>query len=100
MLTPGILPRVKKSLDFTRCRIASRNVRSFVTVAVQAGESQIPEIAASAVLSGDNVIYLKRERVIRKRNAAVLASGAGAMPDLFYQPRIHSGEAESSWVVR
>jgi hypothetical protein len=67
---------------------------------MQARESQVPEIAASTVLSGNNVIYLKRERVIRSWNAAVLASGVGSVPDLFRQPRIHCGEAEPSWVLR
>jgi len=52
-------------------------------------ESQIREIAAATVLPCDNMIYLKRERVAREWNAAVLTPAIGPAPDFFYQPRVH-----------
>ena len=82
------------------CRIATRDVRSFVTVAVQAGERQIRGVAASSVLPGNDVVYLEREPVVRKRNTAVFAPAPGSVPDLFCQPWIHCGEEESSCVRR
>jgi hypothetical protein len=100
VLTPYILPGIKQSLDFGGRLIAARDVRPFVTVAVKATESQILEIAASAVLPRNNVIYLKREPVVRKRNATVLAAAVGPAPDLFHQSRCHRGEGELFCVLR
>jgi hypothetical protein len=100
VLTPYILPGIKQPLDFGGRLIAACDVRPFVAVAVKTTESQILEVAVAAVLPGNNVIYLKREPVVRKRNATLLATAVGPAPYLIHQARCHRGEGEFFCVRR
>jgi hypothetical protein len=100
VFTPSVLPRVKQPLNSVARRVSTCDVGSFVTIAVKAAESKIRQLSASTVLTSNNVIYLERQSIVRKRNSAVLAPSTGPAPDLLHQTLVHEWDAEPSCVLR
>ena len=62
---------------------------SLETIAVKAGEREIPNLSRPTVLAGDDVIDLERKPVMWVRDAAVLAPIPGPSPDLLDEKRVH-----------
>jgi hypothetical protein len=82
MLTPSVLPRVKQPNEFPSNWISSRNVRTFVAIAVEARKSEVFEGSYTAMLLGNDVIHMKGQRVRDGRQTTVFTTALCALPDL------------------
>jgi hypothetical protein len=71
---PFLAPRVKVPHTPAGCGIDSCQVRAFVVVVSQAGESQVRGYRFAAMLRGDDVIDLEAVRGVRLRELAVFAT--------------------------
>ena len=60
MVVPYIRSRVKQSRQFSRLRVDPRNIRALEAIAVNTREGQIVQIIRASMLSGNDVIGLKR----------------------------------------
>lgn len=86
---PAVGPRIKQADYLTRTGIPTRNVWSFVPIAMQAGKSEVIDRGSPSVLPRDDVIYLKGQSIIRVRYAAILATTPGAFPKLMNLCLVH-----------
>lgn len=80
---------MKEPHEFPRSRISSSNVRTFVPVAVKAGQSEIFESSYTAMLPGNNVIDMKRHRINRGWQATIFATAMRSFPDAPDQVLVH-----------
>jgi hypothetical protein len=62
MLLPNIPAWVKQAHSFAGCRVESGNIRTFETITMWASQRQVVFHSLAAVLLGDDVVYLKRQR--------------------------------------
>jgi hypothetical protein len=83
MLAPFLASRMKEFCHFIRLRIDSRQVRSLVQIAIDAGESKVVEFVGSAVNPWNDVLDVKRgQRRIILMQMAILASILSALANL------------------
>jgi hypothetical protein len=80
---------MKKAHDFLSRWVSARNVGPFVPVAMKTRQHQVIEIGCTLMLSSDYVVYLKRQTVMRKRDAAIFAALFGPPPDLTNRSLVH-----------
>lgn len=66
---------MKETHYLSALQIDSCHIGSFETIAVNTGESEIVEFSFAPVLFCDDVIYLKRSRMICGWQLAVLTTG-------------------------
>jgi hypothetical protein len=59
---PALAPGMEQTHHLARPRINARQVRPVVLVAVVAGQGEITQAVCAAVLPGDNVFDVKREK--------------------------------------
>jgi hypothetical protein len=78
-----------------RIRICSGYVRTFVTIAVQAGEGEVLKNSEPSMLPCNDVIDVKGQRISGSRKLAILASVSGTSPDLPDNIPIHE-----LWLLR
>jgi hypothetical protein len=71
---PSVPTRIKQADDFSRPRIAAREIWPFVQIARIAGEREVREERASAMLPWNNVVHVERQFIRGLWNATVLAS--------------------------
>ena len=67
MLRPSVLSGVEKAYNLPRELIDTCNVRTFEPVAVNTAQGQIVKLCLAAVLTGNDVIDLKRGTRRRRR---------------------------------
>jgi hypothetical protein len=89
VFSPNVCSRVRQAHNLSRHWIAASDVRPFMSVAMEARQCQIVEVGFPVMLSGDDMVDLKRKTVVRKRDPAILASLTGPLPNLLNQPPIH-----------
>lgn len=83
MLIPFLASRMKEFCHFVSLRIDSRQVRSFVQIAIDAGKSKVFEFIASSVNPWNDVLDVKRgQRRIILMQTTILASVLGALANL------------------
>jgi hypothetical protein len=75
---------MKERHDLSRRWIKPCNVGSFVPVAMETGKCKVGKISLSIVLPRDDMVYLKRKAVVRKRNSAILTPILGPPPNLLH----------------
>ena len=63
MLFPIVMTRVEQAHHLAAVAIDARHVRPLVVVTGKTGQSEIVRVVGTAVLSGDDVIDLKREQI-------------------------------------
>jgi len=73
VVTPGVSAGMEEAHDPTRERIDTRDVAPLVIVARETGEAGIVGGSGPAVLQGDDVVDLVRERAVRLVKPAVFA---------------------------
>lgn len=78
---PELQARMKEANDVTCVWIMPRDVRTFVTVAVQAGEGKILKNRLASVLPCDDVVDVEGQGIRMGRKAAILATVSGPLPD-------------------
>jgi hypothetical protein len=86
---PKIEPWMKQADKLPRVGIKASNVRPFETITVEAREGEIIDRCRPSVLSGDDVVDLKRQPVLGVRYSAVLAPILCPFPDLPKQKVVH-----------
>ena len=73
---------MKESNWLAACRIRACDVRSFMAIAVKTGKSEIVEHCLPAVLTSDDMINVKGQRVEGGGKMTVFTSVAGSLPDV------------------
>jgi len=73
----------------TRCRIHSRDIRTFVSVAVETGQREVIRHGLSSMLTRHDVIQLEWRPVQSLGHPAVFATPRGTLPDLVRQSLVH-----------
>ncbi len=81
MFVPQIHARMEEPNEFARIWICSGDVRTFVAIAMKAGERKIFDNRLAAVLTRNDVINVKRQRVYVGRKVAIFAPAVGTLPD-------------------
>jgi hypothetical protein len=89
MFTSSIPPRMKQSNKFPSSRISSRNIRTFVSIAVKASEREIFEDSLTAMLPRNDVIDVEGERINESRQTAVFTTILGSLPGLPDEVLVH-----------
>ena len=89
MFAPTIASWVEKTDDIASRRVPPGNVRAFMPVAVETCERKVINSSEAAVLSGNDVIDVKWQRVSRCRQVAVFAAAPCLLPDLSRKFGIH-----------
>ena len=90
VLVPGVFSRVEERYDAQRLRVDCAEIRSLVTIAVRARQSQIRRFVAASVLPCPDVFDVEGQRRSRCLwEPTVFAAIAGAVPDKLTQGRIH-----------
>jgi hypothetical protein len=59
VLCPPVTPGMEQGCDGLGCRINPREVSAFVQIAINTGQGEIVEGIATAVLAGNDVLYMK-----------------------------------------
>jgi hypothetical protein len=77
---PLVRPRMEESNKLARIRICSSYVRTFVAIAVQAGEGEILKDSEPSMLACNDVIDVKGQRIDGSRKVAILTSVLGTTP--------------------
>jgi hypothetical protein len=94
---PAVGSRVEQRNKLASPLVPTRDVWTFVPVAVQAGKSKVFKNGQSPVLAGDDVVGAKRQRVEKRGNVAILTALAGAFSDLPDNVAIHEGRLPWGW---
>jgi len=68
----------------------SRDVRSFMAIAVETGEREVVGVGCAAMLAGDDVVDVERQRVSRGRQLAVFATARSSLPHKPHEIGIHN----------
>ena len=89
MEIPSIAARMIERRYLARLRIDSREVWSLVKIAMLAGVSEIIDSSCTAVLLCNNVLDMKRVRIIVLANSAILAGVSCSGSDNFAGGIIH-----------
>ncbi len=80
MIGPAIASRIEQGANLPCHRIDACQVRTFAQIAAMTGEGQIAGIAASAMLAGNYVFDVMRERTtfLGKQTIFAAVSGSGS----------------------
>ena len=89
MFVPIIQARVKQARQFFRLGIKARKICSLVQIAMMAGQREIFRRIFSAMLSGNNVLDVKPQRLKILMQPAILTTILCALPDGLTQAGIH-----------
>src|SRR5262245_21696248 len=87
---PIVATRMEKPNDASGSRINTGQVRSFPIVACEAGLCQIIRAGSAAVYFGKNVVDLEGALVGLLGEQAILAGGAGALPNSALERSFHA----------
>lgn len=87
MFIPTICPRIEERHDRSAFRIYGSDVRSFETIALNAGQSEIVRNRRSSVLGCNNVIRFVRKEASRLRHSAIFAPSLGTVSNQTFEPR-------------
>jgi hypothetical protein len=72
---------MKKTNDLARRWVDAGNVGPFEAVAMDAGEGEVWLLTCTAVLTGNDVIDLKRSRTYSSGQLTILTSRVGSLPN-------------------
>lgn len=81
VLIPPVHARMEESRELPCFRIGSGDVRACAPIAVKASQGEILEDSLASMLTSDDVIDMKRQRVNPGGKLTVLASVPGTRPD-------------------
>lgn len=90
-VVPCIVPRMKQTGVLSGLRVNPGEIRSFVGVAIEAGEGEILVDRLASMLPGDDVINPKRQLCECTGIPAILAAVSCALPDPFSSARYIAG---------
>src|SRR5712692_6666480 len=79
---PLVCPRMEEANKLARIRICSGDVRTLVAIAMQAGEGEVFKNSQPSMLTCNDVIDVKGQRINGRRKVAILTSVLGTKPDL------------------
>ena len=79
---PLVRSRMEEPNKLARTRINSGYVRTFVAIAVQAGEGEILKDSEPSMLACNDVIDVKGQKIDGSRKVAILTAVLGTTPDL------------------
>lgn len=82
MFRPDVAAWVKEPYYLPRIGIDARDVGAFVSIAADASKSEIVQFGLPAMLSGENVVDLKRRQVVRGGQVAIFTPMTSSGPDL------------------
>ena len=82
MLRPDVLSGMEQAYNFSAGWINTGNVRAFIAVAMNAAQSQIIWLCYAAVLTGNDVVNLKRGRRCRRRQMTIFTPVSSPKGDL------------------
>lgn len=94
MFVPCVRPGMEKPRHLLGHGIASRNIWSFVAVAVVTRKRQIADVIGSAVFPSCDVIHLEREPIMGNRYVAVLTSIFSSIPQFLNDALVHWRDEE------
>jgi hypothetical protein len=72
---------MKKTNDLARRWVDAGNVGPFEAVAMDAGEGEVWLLTCTAVLTGNDVIDLRRSRTYSSGQLTILTSRVGSLPN-------------------
>ncbi len=81
VFVPQVDARVEEVNEFACVPIGSRDVRTFVPIAMQTSESEILNDGLAPVLACNYVIHVKGQRIDVSGKVTILASLSCALPD-------------------
>ena len=80
---------MEEARQFSCFPIDTGDIRSLVTIAVNACKSEVADLGRSAMLAGYDVVNLKRRRVKRCRQLTIFAPVVSAFPGELNNIGIH-----------
>jgi hypothetical protein len=80
MVGPHVLSRIEKGNQLSAFGVDSREIRSLVAIAVDAGESEVREIIAAHVLASTDMLEMVTSLRVLLGEKAILASFPGSLP--------------------
>ena len=89
VLLPLVRSWVVKAHNFTSFGVDSRHIRTLEVIAVVASQRQIGEHRLTVVFFGDDVVNLKRDQGVDRREMAILALTLSPLPDLLNEATLH-----------
>ena len=76
--------------DLSGREMPSRDVRTFMPIAMETCEREVVCVGCAAVLAGDDVVDVERQRVSEGRQSAVFATARGPLPHVPHEIGIHN----------
>jgi hypothetical protein len=98
MLLPIVMTWVKQRRDTPCIWINPCDVRSFVIVARETGESQVLSPGRTTVLTRNDMVNLKGKRIEILRHTAIFTASTSPLPHLLYEALISHGIR--CWMIR
>ena len=89
MISPTVVPRVEEGHKLTADGIHSREVGALAKVAAMAGQREIINVIAPAVLFGDDMFNVVRELAVILGQQAIFAAVIRPAPDKVPRGGIH-----------
>jgi hypothetical protein len=89
VLGPPVAPGVEEWHELTAHGIHARKVRPFAKIAAVAGQREIANVVAPAVLSGDDMLDVVRQPAVLLAQQAILATIIRSSPDKVPRGGIH-----------
>ncbi len=80
---------MKQARQFARLRVQAGEVWAFLEITVMARQGQVRLRVFPAMLPGNNVFNVKRQRFPLLRQPAILTVTTGPFPHPLAQPRVH-----------
>jgi hypothetical protein len=96
MIAPNIASGIEEPGQGSRLCIDSGDVGSFVSIAVETTEGQIPFNRFATVLACDDVVDVKRLVVKRRCDVAIFAAISGSISNLLFEQLVHES---SCWLM-
>jgi hypothetical protein len=89
MLSPAVAPGVEEGYKLTADGIHAREVRALAEVAAVAGQREIVNVIAPAVLFGDDMLDVVRQLAVLLTQQAILATVVSPAADKVPRGGIH-----------
>jgi hypothetical protein len=93
VIFPRVRSRIEQTGELPGFFVNPRNVSSFERIAIKAAVRQVLQFRWPAVLSGKNVVDVKRLVIQCVWDVTIFASAAGAIANLLFQPLVHAVHA-------
>ena len=91
---------MEESNELPRVWICSRDVRTFVPITVKTGESEILKNSLASMLTCNDVIDVKGQRIDPSRKVTILTSALSTLSDVPNNILVHEGWRSRGFVLR